>query len=118
MNEPRTPYRLVFRKHAERRRRENAASVADVARVLREGEILRTYPEDRPYESRLVLGWIAGDALHDDAPSPEAAQDDAGRRPLHVVAADAHELNVTFVITVYEPDPALWSDDFRTRTDR
>jgi hypothetical protein len=109
MNEPRTPYRLVFRKHAERRRRENAASVADVKRVLREGETLRTYPEDRPYESRLVLGWTKGEALHGDY---------EGRRPLHVVAADAHELNVTFVITVYEPDPALWSDDFRTRTDR
>jgi hypothetical protein len=37
------------------------------------------------------------------------------QRPLHVVAAYNDADGETIVITVYEPDPALWSDDFRRR---
>ena len=28
-----------------------------------------------------------------------------------------HERGVTFVVTVYEPDPDQWTDDFRRRID-
>lgn len=31
------------------------------------------------------------------------------------VAADAHDLDVTYVITVYRPNPDLWTEDFRTK---
>jgi hypothetical protein len=36
-------------------------------------------------------------------------------RPIHVVAADDPESDITVVITVYQPDPELWQSDFRTR---
>jgi len=36
-------------------------------------------------------------------------------RPVHVVAADNDEDQLTVVITVYEPDPQLWEPGFKTR---
>lgn len=54
------------------------------------------YPDDTPYPSRLVLGWV-------------------GSRPLHVVAADYPEDENTIVITVYEPEPNQWEAGFRRR---
>ena len=74
---------------------ERAVSVSDVAEILETGETIARYG-DRPYASRLVLGW-------------------SGARPLHVVAADEPDSDITFVITVYQPDPELWSPDFRSR---
>jgi hypothetical protein len=37
-------------------------------------------------------------------------------RPVHVVAADNERDEETIVVTVYKPDPARWSDTFRTRS--
>jgi hypothetical protein len=68
----------------------------DVRKVLAEGEEIAAYPDDKPYPSRLLLGW-------------------SGRRPLHVVAAYNAEDDETIVVTVYEPDPALWQDGLRRR---
>ncbi|WP_397548007.1 DUF4258 domain-containing protein [Rhodothermus marinus] len=92
MDEP----RLFFRRHALQRMAERKITVEDVKHVLKTGETIASYPEDRPYPSRLVLGWI-------------------GTRPLHVVVTDNDEDNVQIVITVYEPDPTLWEDDFKRR---
>ena len=44
----------------------------DVRHVLEQGETIKGYPEDKPYPSRLVLGWREA-------------------RPIHVVAADDTE---------------------------
>jgi len=63
---------------------------------LETGEVIERYPDDRPYPSRLVLGW----------------RED---RPLHVVVAEQAEADTLIVITVYEPNPALWEDDFKRR---
>lgn len=87
---------LVFRAHAIRRMFERGISVGDVRRVLTNGETIERYPDDQPYPSRLVLGWI-------------------DRRPLHIVVADNTVANTTIVITVYEPDPARWDATFRKR---
>ena len=51
---------------------------------------IKEYPDDKPYPSRLILGWKEG-------------------KPLHVVAAE------TIIITVYQPDPTLWNADFRSK---
>jgi hypothetical protein len=61
-------------------------------------EVIRAYPDDTPFASRLILGW-------------------RGRRPLHVVAADDDE-GQTIIITAYEPDPALWEPDFRRKKEQ
>ncbi|MPZ42198.1 MAG: DUF4258 domain-containing protein [Betaproteobacteria bacterium] len=88
--------RLTFRAHALRRMFERSVSVDDARDVLGSGETIADYPNDTPYASRLMLGWSKG-------------------RPLHVVAAYNPSDDETIVITVYEPDPALWEADFRSK---
>jgi hypothetical protein len=58
--------------------------------------VIREYADDTPHPSRLILGW-------------------RDERPLHVVAADDEDANETYIITVYEPDPDVWNDDFRSK---
>jgi len=67
-----------------------------VRAVVVAGEAVASYPDDRPFPSVLLLGY------HDGL-------------PVHVVAARDPETAVCHVITVYRPDPAAWSDDFKTR---
>lgn len=88
--------RLVFRVHAIQRMFQHRISEEDIRYVLEGGETIKNYPDDMPYPSRLVLGWLAS-------------------RPVHVVAADDVESGKTFVITVYEPDPKLWNSGFRRK---
>lgn len=88
--------KLIFRVHALKRMFERRVSVDEVQAVLRTGELIADYPDDSPYPSRLVLGWV-------------------GRRPLHVVAAYNAVDDETLVVTVYEPDPAAWNPDFRRK---
>ncbi|RLE38586.1 hypothetical protein DRJ23_04600 [Candidatus Acetothermia bacterium] len=87
---------LVYRVHALQRMFERGITEEDVRHVLETGEVIERYPDDRPYPSRLVLGW----------------RED---RPLHVVVAEQAEADTLIVITVYEPDPTLWEDDFKRR---
>ena len=44
-------YRLVLTGHAEQRMIEYDISLNDLRQVIDEGDVLRHYPEDRPYES-------------------------------------------------------------------
>ena len=85
--------RLIYRVHAVQRMFARAISEADVRGVVETGRVIRNYPDDTPYPSRLILGF-------------------AGTRPLHVVAADVPGTDEVVIITVYEPDPSLWNDDF------
>ena len=87
--------KLIFRKHALQRMFQRSISMADVNAVLSEGKCIISYPDDTPYPSRLVLGW-------------------RGERPIHIVAADTAE-SETIVITVYEPDSALWAPGFERK---
>lgn len=85
---------LFYRIHAVQRMAERGIREQDVAHVVFHGKEIESYPEDKPYPSRLLLGWL---------------QD----RPIHVVTATTeHEI---IVITVYEPDPALWEPGFERK---
>ena len=88
--------KVIYRVHAVRRMFERRITEADVAKVLSEGEEIVAYPDDVPYPSRLLLGW-------------------RGDRPLHVVAAYNAQDDEQIVITVYEPEVALWEDGFRRK---
>ena len=90
---------LIFRVHAVQKMFERSITQADVAAVIAQGDVIRSYPDDTPYPSRLILGW-------------------RDQRPLHVVAADNAPDDETIIITVYEPDPALWQPDFRTKKEQ
>jgi hypothetical protein len=75
---------------------ERGISKSDVRRALATGKTIESYPDDKPYPSRLVLGW-------------------SGLRPIHVVIADNPAQREKLVITVYEPDPARWEPGFEKR---
>ena len=86
--------RLVFRRHALERMAQRRVTVENVREIIDSGEVIRQYPDDLPFSSRLTAGWIGG-------------------RPLHVVSAyDAAEATIV-IITVYEPDPSRWDESFR-----
>ncbi len=78
---------------------ERDISVDDVAGALKGGKIVERYSGDHPYPSALWLGF-------------------AGPRPLHIVAADNAAAEKRIIITVYEPDPALWEADWMIRKAR
>jgi hypothetical protein len=59
--------------------------------------IIEEYRDDRPYPSVLVLGRTQQN------------------RALHVVCAYAPDEDQLIVITVYEPDPNRWDQEFRQR---
>ena len=88
--------KVIYRVHAVRRMFERGISEADVGRALAEGDEIASYPDDTPYASRLLLGW-------------------RDHKPLHVVVAYNAQGDEQVVITAYEPDPALWEDDFRRK---
>ena len=58
--------------------------------------VVEEYPDDNPYPSCLLLGWI-------------------GKRPLHIVIAENSDPRETIVITVYEPDSGKWMPGFMRR---
>ena len=87
---------VIFSGHAVQRMFKGSISKGEVLEVLRCGEVIDSYPDDRPYPSHLFLGF-------------------AGSRPLHVViGVDESALRAT-IVTAYVPDPDLWTDDFESR---
>jgi len=88
--------KLIYRQHAVRRMFERGISTAEVDAALASGRVIEDYPSDTPYPSCLWLGF-------------------AGHRPLHVVYADNPGENERIIISVYEPNPALWMADLATR---
>ena len=76
-------HRVIFRVHAVQRMFERAVSEVDVRTILEQPIMVEEYPEERPYPTRLVLGWAEG-------------------RPLHVLIAQP-DPSTTVVLTIYEP---------------
>ncbi len=64
----------------------------DIEEALLSGEIIKQYPEDRPYPSVLVSGFSSDG------------------RPVHIVCAYHRIEDLTLVVTAYRPDPRRWID--------
>ena len=92
-------FRLVFRVHAIQRMFQRRVSEEEVKQVVVTGETIETYPDDKPFPSRLMLGWI-------------------GSRPVHVVVADNVGAQEAIIITVYQPDAEEWETGFKRRKRR
>ena len=71
----------------------------EIRQVLEEGTIIESYPDEVPYPSYLMLGYV-------------------NARPLHVAAADDDLGKQTIVITIYEPDSNRWDSTFSKRKPR
>ena len=87
---------IYFSGHALRRIFERAIPSEVVVWVARHGGVICEYPDDLPHPSVLLLGFVEG-------------------RAIHVVLAQDKTTGICFVITAYEPDPLLWTDDYERR---
>jgi len=89
--------RLLFLPHAIRQmaRPERMIRTAEVKAVVSAGEVIEDYPDDPRGHSCLLLG--GGDE----------------GRPIHVLCSP--KVDYLAIITTYLPDPARWTDDFRSR---
>lgn len=65
---------------------------SEVSDCIENGLIIKEYPDDTPYPSYLIFGRTSSD------------------RPIHVVCAYNRYDEKVIIVTVYEPDPALWID--------
>ena len=82
----------LFRVHAAKKYRV-IYSILDELRVVM---IVADYPDDQPFSSCLMLGFV-------------------DERPIHVVVAVESETKTSYIVTAYDPDPDLWEPDFRNR---
>ncbi len=87
---------LVFSSHAVRRIFARRISEAEVEIAIDRGTIIESYPDDTPFTSYLVLDFIDGS-------------------PIHVVYSIDESTNIIYVITAYNPDRAIWENNFSLR---
>lgn len=91
--------RIGFSRHALQRMFERGVTPAEVHAALLAGDVIEEYSDDKPWPSTLLL------AVVDD-------------RPLHLLVAKDPATQHCQVVTVYEPNPAEWSSDLRSRRRR
>ena len=87
--------KIHFSGHATVQMFKRIIEVDHVEHVLQTGKVIKQYPDDKPYPSFLILGYI-------------------GKRPIHVVVSTDKKGNC-YIITAYEPDRKLWENDFETK---
>lgn len=86
---------FIYRKHALERILSRNIDPEDIENTIKNGEIINEYPEDKPFKSFLVLGFISN-------------------TPLHVVISQDLEGNC-IIITSYIPDNKIWENNFKTK---
>lgn len=82
-------------RHAQRRCDTRSISLNDIKKVILTGEAIETYPEDTPYPSCLILGYVR-------------------EKPLYVLCAVS---DVVHIVTVHWLDPHKWLDP-KTRREK
>lgn len=85
-----------YSNHAVQQMFKRNISADEVEAVIITGEIIKSYPEDEPYPSYLVLGF------------PDL-------QPLHVVVSQNDVDKTCYIITAYRPTTELWSNDFKQK---
>lgn len=67
-----------------------------IENVIYEWNIITEYPDDKPFPSYIFLGFSKDE-------------------PIHVVAGIDKKVKICYIITVYNPDEKLWTDNFTKR---
>ena len=83
---------LIFSSHALKRMFQRGITPESVRAVLDNPQVVAEYADDKPYPSRLLYAMVDQQALH--------------------VLVATTDVGVKVIITVYRPDPLLWSPDF------
>jgi len=89
---------VFFTQHVIERCKQRGISPQQVKTSIDTGEIIKQYPDDKPYPSCLILGY------------PSVG------KPLHVVVGANGE--TAKIITAYFPDPNIWESDMKTRKEQ
>jgi len=87
---------IIFSGHAIRQMFHREIAKNDVLEVINNGQVIVDYPDDNPYSSCLILGFV-------------------NDSPIHVVYAFDRENKTGIVITAYIPNSRLWTEDFKLR---
>ena len=87
---------IIFSQHAVQRMFERGIQTNAIRAIIESGEVIGDYPDDQPFPSYLVLGYVEG-------------------RPIHVVIAIDAISQRCYIITAYVPDLDIWHPDFRTK---
>ena len=88
---------INFKKHALVRIVERKISIQEVEEALLNCNLIESYSEDKPLPSYLVIGFTKNE------------------RPLHILVALDKIEGYIWIITVYEPDQTIWSDQMTKR---
>jgi hypothetical protein len=91
--------RVVFSGHAIQRMFQRSVGRDAVNVVVSGGETIADYPDDSPYPSRLLLGFVNG-------------------RPVHVIVAWDAGTGTCIIVTAYEPQSDQWEPGFRKRREQ
>lgn len=86
---------IIFSGHAVIQMFKRNISVNDVEAVMMVGQIIKNYPDDKPFPSFLVLGIV-------------------DNKVFHVVVSSDNSGNC-YIITAYQPDSGLWNEDFTSK---
>ena len=87
---------IIFSQHAVQRMFERGIRTNAIRSVIESGEVIGDYPDDQPFPSCLVLGYVED-------------------RPIHVVIAIDAISQRCYIITAYVPDLDIWYPDFKTK---
>jgi hypothetical protein len=88
--------KIHFSQHALQQMFRRKIRVSDIQQAIEKGITIKSYDNDKPYPSRLVL-YIEKELI------------------LHVVYSINAIENQLIVITAYHPDPDLWDMSFKTK---
>jgi hypothetical protein len=90
---------IIFRQHALKRMIERDISIDEIEFGIVNGEEIRNYPEDKPFESQLLLV-------------------NYNNKIFHLLVSKDEKNQICYVITVYLPDTDVWKDDYKTRKNK
>jgi hypothetical protein len=82
--------------HADERVSDRIINRREIAQAGAQANIIEDYPDDKYSPSCLLLGFTQAN------------------RPLHILVS-LEDIELVKVITVYEPDPNIWIDDYTRR---
>ena len=92
--------RIRITDHADDEAQNDHLLFADILISVQRGEIIKQYPEDKPYPSCLIFGRnVKGE-------------------PVHSVWGYNADTEASVLITVYRPDSTIWMEDWKTRRKR
>lgn len=87
---------VLYSDHAVAQMFKRDIEITDIRYIIEHGEAINGYPNDKPYPSFILFGFVQ-------------------KRPIHVVIARDAENERCIIITAYEPDHVIWEADFRTK---